>query len=588
MHQRDDGILRSVGNRFRSFGGDERGALVVFFLFAFVGMLIAGGMAVDFLRADEERTRLQATLDRAVLAAASLDSRQDPEGLVHDYFRREGLEDRISNVVVQSDLDGRVVGATARFDIDTIFLQFTGIESLTSGASGVAREYAPDSEISLVLDISGSMGRDQRMAMMRPAARGFIRSVLGNDPTRVSINLVPYAGQTNPGPVMFEYLGGQWRADAGNHFEEWPQDISHMTVYFDSDGDGMPDTVVKVDEFPDAGRPGHVSNDPDDFFAGMVDFIRSAVPALAPATVIGARVKGGIQTTQYYAVAVNANGDAPDPDPLVSGDGENGGKKNSEAKADHELMWKDFDFQAVPIPRPGACLELGSDDFGQSGLPADGPYQQTPLFMYRAFDRAVMDWGWCPEDDTAIQYAQNDAAALDAFLDDLRLHDGTGTHYAMKYALGLLDPSSNAAFRHLAAEGLVPAEFVDRPAAWDDPETAKYIVLLTDGRITEQYRPTEPDAAVNATVELERQALSKRRMITSDSTNLASFQETCRLARANGVMIFTIAYLAPDEARQQMQSCASTPLYFFDATPANIEEVFSAISGKINKLRLIH
>ncbi|WP_165828133.1 Tad domain-containing protein [Rhodovulum sp. BSW8] len=583
MQDRCRGILRSAGTRLCGFGGDERGALVVFFLFVFVGMLIAGGMAVDFLRADEERTRLQATLDRAVLAAANLDSRQDPEALVHDYFRREGLEDHIRDVQVHSDLNGRVVGATASFDIHTLFLQFTGIDTLSSGASGVAREHIPNSEISLVLDISGSMRWDSRMAKMRPAAKDFIHSVLNpEDPTRVSINLIPYAGQTNPGPVLFEYLGGQWRNGVGNFFEEWPQDISHMTTDFDTDGDGVPDTVVKVDEFPDSGQPNHVSNDPDDFFPEMVKFIRSSVPAVASATVIGARVKGGIQTTQYYAVEGNANGEAPDTDPLAAS---GGGKANSEPKADYTLMWNDFDHEA--ILRPASCLELGSGEFTQSGLPSNGPYEQTPLFMYWTIDRSVMDWGWCPEDDTAIQYAQNDEAVLDAFVDAIRMHDGTGTHYAMKYALGLLDPSANAAFRHLQTEGLVPADFADRPAAWDDAETAKYIVLMTDGAITEQYRPTNPDAAVNATVELEKQSGSKRRKTTTDVQNVASFYETCTLAKKNGVVIFTIAYMASSAAKQQMQTCASTPLYFFDTTPDNIGEAFSAIAGKINKLRLI-
>ncbi|WP_155773899.1 hypothetical protein [Rhodovulum sp. MB263] len=46
--------------------------------------------------------------------------------------------------------------------------------------------------------------------------------------------------------------------------------------------------------------------------------IRSPVPALAFATVFGARAEGGVRSMQYQAVAGNPNGVSPDPDPLVS------------------------------------------------------------------------------------------------------------------------------------------------------------------------------------------------------------------------------------------------------------------------------
>ncbi|WP_196774320.1 hypothetical protein [Rhodovulum sp. MB263] len=137
-----------------------------------------------------------------------------------------------------------------------------GIETLTGGASGMAGEGWPESEL------SGSLRRDLRMPTMRPAAGEGIRSVLGNDPPRVSIILAAHAGQTDPGPVMFAYPGRQWRDVAGGHFEEGPQDISPMSVHFDSDG--MPAEVVRVDEFPEGGPPRIIGTDPDGFRAQRV------------------------------------------------------------------------------------------------------------------------------------------------------------------------------------------------------------------------------------------------------------------------------------------------------------------------------
>jgi hypothetical protein len=54
------------------FSRAEDGGLLVFGLFMVVPMLIAAGIAVDKIRFEYERTRLQNTADSAVLAAASL------------------------------------------------------------------------------------------------------------------------------------------------------------------------------------------------------------------------------------------------------------------------------------------------------------------------------------------------------------------------------------------------------------------------------------------------------------------------------------------------------------------------------------
>ena len=50
-----------------------------------------------------------------------------------------------------------------------------------------------------------------------------------------------------------------------------------------------------------------------------------------------------------------------------------------------------------------------------------------------------MDWGWCPDEDTAIQYYSDDKEALKKFIGHMRMHDGTGLQYRKKYSVALLD-----------------------------------------------------------------------------------------------------------------------------------------------------
>ena len=71
---------RALRRRLNRFRQDEDGGLIIFSLYLFVMMLMIGGLAVDFMRYEITRTRLQNTLDRAVLAAADLRRRPPPLG----------------------------------------------------------------------------------------------------------------------------------------------------------------------------------------------------------------------------------------------------------------------------------------------------------------------------------------------------------------------------------------------------------------------------------------------------------------------------------------------------------------------------
>ena len=194
------------------FSRSEDGSLIIFGLMIFLLMLIAGGMGVDFMRFEAQRARLQATLDRAVLAAASMDQPLDPEAVVLDYFDKAGLGAYIDadDINVVDTLTSRRVEASAEMTVNSTFLRFSGIDFLTAPAAGAAEESASQTEISLVLDTSGSMswsstsGRS-KIAELRDAAKSFVNIVLC-DPAypnrtspcvveagKVSVSLIPYS-----------------------------------------------------------------------------------------------------------------------------------------------------------------------------------------------------------------------------------------------------------------------------------------------------------------------------------------------------------------------------------------------------------
>ena len=186
----------------RRFKRDEDGALVIFALMFFILMVMMGGLAVDLMRYEHVRTKLQNTLDRGTLAAASLDNAQDPTSVVEDYMRKAGLAEQLNSVSVTAGLNERIVESTGIADTNPLFLHLMGIDRLDAQGASAAEQAISNLEIVLVLDVSGSMS-GQKIANLKIAADEFVDTIMANDPHhRVSISIVPYNAQVNIGPDL--------------------------------------------------------------------------------------------------------------------------------------------------------------------------------------------------------------------------------------------------------------------------------------------------------------------------------------------------------------------------------------------------
>ncbi|MGV8985257.1 MAG: pilus assembly protein TadG-related protein [Cypionkella sp.] len=192
----------SLDRRVRKFQRDEDGALIIFGLMFLILMLMMGGLAVDLMHYEYTRTRLQNTLDRATLAAASLSQKIDPATVVRDYVLKAGLAEQLASVQVTQGLNERIVQATGRADTHPIFLPMMGINKLDAVGASAAQQAIDNLEIVLVLDVSGSM-KGQKLTNLKIAATEFVDTMTANDPHhRVSIAIVPYNAQVNIGPVL--------------------------------------------------------------------------------------------------------------------------------------------------------------------------------------------------------------------------------------------------------------------------------------------------------------------------------------------------------------------------------------------------
>ena len=201
----------------RRFAKDEDGGVIVMTLLLLITMLIMGGMAVDFMRFEAKRAELQSVADRAVLAAAELDQDLDAKAVVIDMFEKTGYGDNIvGEPSVTNMTASRSVSVESRLNINTFYLRLAGIDTLSVPAQSAAIEGAGNIEISLVLDISGSMrssatdadgNSSTRIAILQKAADNFVEQLLIDDyKDQISINLVAYSQQVNVGDAIFDQL----------------------------------------------------------------------------------------------------------------------------------------------------------------------------------------------------------------------------------------------------------------------------------------------------------------------------------------------------------------------------------------------
>ena len=202
----------------KRFHREEDGVFVIYSVYTFLIMIVFAGMAVDIMRVETRRSELQATADRAVLAAADMQQQFNGNAVIEDYFAKADLANTLVDYNTTSSLSSRKAWVEAQDEVPMIF---GGLLSIFDGAEAggmsqpftvkvrsTAEEAIDNVEISLVLDISGSMGSSNRIQYLRAAAKEFVDTMLTDNEAsgKVTINLVPYSEHVNLGPDIFDAL----------------------------------------------------------------------------------------------------------------------------------------------------------------------------------------------------------------------------------------------------------------------------------------------------------------------------------------------------------------------------------------------
>ncbi|WP_342078660.1 pilus assembly protein TadG-related protein [Yoonia sp. SS1-5] len=515
----------------RKFGREEDGSVIVLTIVLLIIMLVLGGMAVDFMRFESRRALLQSVSDRAVLAAAELDQQLDAKEVVKDYFKKAGFENTIVGepTVGGDGVNSRSVGVEAKLDIETFYLRFLGIGELAAPAVSGATEGVGNVEISLIVDVSGSMysvvtGESVRkIDRLQEAATSFIDQLLVDEyDGQVSVSLVPYSEHVSVGPEIFSAIGAS------------------KVTYTDD-----PDPATGTSDYYTA----------NDVYCVEIPKDEYSTTTFNPAA----------SYTQVRTWQSNQFG-------FGGWEGTPGTRDYTNGVLDQPLCPNDVNERIIAISDNKTDLTTAI-----AGL---RPRGGTSIFL-------GMKWGVTLLDPSFRTQAAGLTSVPSEFKNTRPSNypqDDPNSSVA-KYVV-LMTDGQNSSSSRIASEHYDNAEYAELWNTYNFPfmwYNANY--LTTD--LGNQLRALEGQP-FNGGYGTVRDGLIDPLVEYTEDEGDRLLQNICTKAREQNIIVFTIAMDAQQHGRDEMKECASKPseLYYFETSGKELVAIFDKIAEQITDLRL--
>ncbi len=234
---------------------DQRGGVSSLIGLSIIPVALALGLAVDGGLAYSAQNKLQSAVDSAALAAARVVSDQDADinADARMFFEANYPEDvfggRITRFQPDFDDESGEITIDAEVEVPTAFMRIAGLSTVTVSASSAAQQQRNGIELSLVLDVTGSMNRSDpsggtKLEALKRASNTLLDTIYGeNDAVDdVSVAVVPYNTEVNIGSDRTDLLTGFDASDFGA--AGWGGCVEARSGSFDRD-----DTPPSVEQF---------------------------------------------------------------------------------------------------------------------------------------------------------------------------------------------------------------------------------------------------------------------------------------------------------------------------------------------------
>jgi Flp pilus assembly protein TadG len=204
-------ITRHIREAANRFGRADGGNIAVIFAIACVPILTFVGAAIDYSRANNARSAMQAALDSTALMVA----KDLSQGLITTsqittkaqayfaalYTNADAQSVAVTATYTASGSMGSTIQVSGTGAITTDFMRVAGFPTLNFGTNSTAAWGTVRMRVAMALDNTGSMASDGKIGALRTAASSLVDqlSALAKNAGDVYISIVPFAKDVNVG-----------------------------------------------------------------------------------------------------------------------------------------------------------------------------------------------------------------------------------------------------------------------------------------------------------------------------------------------------------------------------------------------------
>ncbi|MFN3659112.1 MAG: VWA domain-containing protein [Pseudolabrys sp.] len=197
---------------------NSRGTIAPMLALTAIPLMGAVGVAVDYTRASATRSAFQSALDAtALMLARSAASQSQTDLQTSASARFNALFNRpdtrnVSVVANYSGTGGSKLVLTGTATVDTNFLGVLGYSSIDISASATSTWGNTRLRVALVLDNTGSMSSDGKMAALKTATKGLLTQLqaAATSPDDVYVSIVPFNKDVNMGAANYAESWVRW------------------------------------------------------------------------------------------------------------------------------------------------------------------------------------------------------------------------------------------------------------------------------------------------------------------------------------------------------------------------------------------
>lgn len=519
--------------RFSDFARNTRGQVAIIFGLSIIPIVSIVGFTIDFQQTTTQKGKVQAVIDSAVMAGARAmqagKSQQEIKEVMHEYLIAQRKQNATSTTLWCSGMkvtfgeDSKDINVSVDCEQETSMMQMVGKKTMDFNVSSTSTWGIGKLDVAFMFDVSGSMASNNRMTNLKSAANEAIDTLMPPGDD-------PTAGETRIAMISYNDM-----VNAGDYFE----DVTGMEATR---------TYHATNTWTSRERVAPFTEEYQDWQCQRVWTCTSRYKR--------GRKKGQCKRGYW-----------------------------TDADCGYQTEVRDvYNYENVTHSEPksktitSTCVweRIGDKEFSDtapstSGSAVDDIYGANKP-IYNAADpdgtnpEGYLSAGYTYWDDEDDKWRTSGTSCRNHKPVGLTNNRGT----LKGYVNGLTTGGGTAGHQGIAWSWYMVAEpwqsihgSSNQPLDYDEPDSTKAIILMSDGDFLHQ----EFDEL---------------------GTSVEQARRVCEAIKAQGdVIIYTVAFQAPEGGRDILDYCASGPEFSF--TPESGEELtqaYKAIASSISDLRI--